>query len=161
MNMLRRLFACCALLLSLAASAAVFEGRVVGVVDGDTIDILTPEHQRVRVRIAGIDAPEKRQPFGQVAKQRMSALAMGKAVRVESNKLDRYGRTVGVVFADGKDVGLELIRDGLAWHYKRYERTQSPDDRTQYAAAEVEAQRIHAGIWKDAEQVPPWDWRRR
>ena len=106
--------------------AAELEGQVVGVLDGDTIDVLTPTKTQVRVRLAGIDAPEKGQAFGTVAKKELSDLVFGKPVTVEWRKKDRYGRTVGKVIVNGVDANLKMVEAGLAWHYKHYAREQSP-----------------------------------
>ena len=88
-------------------------GRVIGVADGDTITVLGSNRVQHRIRLAGIDAPEKSQAYGQVSK-------------LEYHKTDRYGRTVGTVLVNGRDVNLEQIRAGLAWHYKQYQGEQAP-----------------------------------
>ena len=80
---------------------------------------------------------------------------------VESHKTDRYGRKVGTVFVDGHDVGLLQLERGIAWHYKAYEREQSPEDRARYAAAEADAREAKMGLWRDARPVAPWVWRRK
>lgn len=142
------------------AAAETLEGRVVAVIDGDTVDVLNGRTM-TRVRIAGIDAPEKRQPYGMAAKQRMSDLVMGKDVSVEHTKADRYKRIVGVVRVAGMDAGLELVQGGLAWHYKKYEREQSDADRVAYSRAEYSAKSAGAGLWRDSDPTPPWGWRRK
>lgn len=136
-----------------------YSGRVVGVADGDTVTVLVNEHDQYKVRVAWIDAPEKKQAFGQKAKAMMSDLVYGKDVVVEWSKRDRYGRTIGVVMVDGQDAGLTLLRAGLAWHYKQYRKEQSPADRERYSAAEVAARAERAGLWADDEPTPPWEWR--
>lgn len=113
-------------------------GKVVGITDGDTVTVLVDRHE-FKVRIAGIDAPEKRQPFGPRSKQGMSDCAFNRDVDVEWDKTDRYGRTIGKVLADGVDCGLRQIELGLAWHYKAYAKDQSPKDRQTYALAESHA----------------------
>src|SRR5688572_11753296 len=102
------------------AHAANITGKVVGVSDGDTITVLTAAKESVKVRLFGIDAPESKQAFGSRAKQELSALAFGKAVRVEVEDKDRYGRTVGRVFAGDVAVNVEMVRRGLAWWYRSY-----------------------------------------
>lgn len=139
--------------------AETLEGRVVGIADGDTVTVLAEGHRRVQIRIAGIDAPEKRQPFGQSAKASMSDCAFGKAATVEWKKLDRYGRTIGKLVVDGVDCGLRQIELGLAWHYKAYEREQSPEDRGSYAEAEKSAKLASKGLWSDPIPQPPWEFR--
>ena len=122
-----------------------------------------------KIRLAGIDAPEKGQPFGQKAKERMSDLVYGKEVRIEGDKRDRYGRTLGKVWVKPDecpdcsktlDAGLAMLTVGLAWHYKKYEKEQHPEDRGRYAFAEEEAKAKRVGLWADADPTPLWEWRR-
>ena len=157
-------------LLSSQMARADFTGKVVAVADGDTITVLR-DHEQVKIRLAGIDAPEKAQPFGERAKQNMSRLVFGKEVRVDDRKKDRYGRTIGRVWVASDecrqvdcpktlDAGMALLTVGLAWHYKRFENEQPPEEREQYSLAEDEAHAKRAGLWRDAEPVAPWDWRK-
>lgn len=151
-----------ALLLALIASctwAETFTGRVVGVADGDTITVLDAANVQHKIRLAGIDCPEKNQPFGQAAKQSISDQAFDRDVRVETNKRDRYGRVVGQVWVGGVDANLEQIKRGLAWHYKAYQNEQPLDDRLAYTRAEDEARGSGRGLWADPAPVAPWDWR--
>jgi endonuclease YncB( thermonuclease family) len=141
------------------APGAELTGRVIGVRDGDTIDVLTPANERVRVRLAGIDAPEMGQAYGNVAKRALSALAHDRIARVEWSKTDDYGRVVGKVRVHGVDVNLQLVERGLAWHYKAYAGEQSAADRKRYAAAEAAARAHRAGLWRDPEPVAPWLFR--
>src|SRR5512139_1143732 len=107
-------------LLATAAHADTLMGRVVGISDGDTLIVLDATNTQHKIRLSGIDSPEKRQPFGQVCKQSLSDLAYGRTVAVEANKRDRYGRLIGKVLVGGEDANLEQIRRGCGWHYKRY-----------------------------------------
>jgi endonuclease YncB( thermonuclease family) len=132
-------------------------GRVVAIADGDTLTILTTDQGQHRVRLAGIDTPEKRQPFGQVAKDHLSSLVDGQTVTVNYDKRDHYGRIVGKVLTSGTDAGLRQVEAGLAWHYKRYEQEQSDWDRAAYARAEVQARAERRGLWRDPEPVSPWE----
>lgn len=116
--------------------ADTLTGRVVGVTDGDTITVLDAAHQQHKVRLAGIDSPEKSQAFGQRAKQHLSRLVFDRTVAIEGSKLDRYGRLIGKVLVSSTDANLQLVRAGLAWHYKQYANEQSPTDRVLYAQAE-------------------------
>lgn len=141
------------------AFADTISGRVVGVSDGDTLTVLVGV-QQYRVRLQGIDAPESGQAFGSVSKQGLSSLAFGRSVQVEFREQDRYGRILGVVYVDGQDINLAMIKHGLAWHYKHYQRDQSPDKRQTYAAAEKGAQIAQIGVWRDPSPTPPWDFRR-
>lgn len=149
-----------ALLLSaLACNAATIEGRVVGVADGDTITVLDADSVQHKIRLSGIDAPEKSQPFGNRSKQSLSDLVFSKAVTVDTDKRDKYKRNVGKVLVDGVDANLEQVKRGMAWHYKAYEREQSATDRKVYADAENEAKAARRGLWADTEPVPPWGFR--
>jgi endonuclease YncB( thermonuclease family) len=138
--------------------ANTLEGIVVGVADGDTVTILL-DRREVKVRVAGIDAPEKKQPFGQRSKQTMSDCAFGKPSQVDWDKTDRYGRTVGKVTVEGVDCGLRQIELGLAWHYKTYAKEQTPIDREAYGRAEERAQADRLGLWTDPNPMPPWEYR--
>jgi endonuclease YncB( thermonuclease family) len=139
-------------------SASTLEGLVVGVTDGDTVTILV-DRREVKVRVAGIDAPEKKQPFGQRSKQAMSECAYGKPSQVDWDKTDRYGRTIGKVTVDGVDCGLRQIELGLAWHYKAYAKEQTLKDREAYGRAEEGAKADRLGLWTDPNPLPPWDYR--
>jgi len=150
--------------------AAELRGVVVGVSDGDTITVLDRSRARHKIRLSGIDAPERRQAYGERAKQRLAALVLHREVIVTWQKHDRYGRIVGRVLAPGcanppcaemLDAGLALISAGLAWHYKQYQKEQEAGDRQRYAAAEQDARSTHLGLWRDADPVPPWQYRRR
>lgn len=147
------------LLLALATHAETITGRVVAIADGDTITVLDAAKTQHKIRLAGIDAPEKAQAFGQRSKESLSDLVFDQAVTVETTKRDRYGRSVGTVLVDGLDANLEQIKRGMAWHYKAYEREQSPQERQDYAKAEEVARGARVGLWKDAQPVPPWDFR--
>ena len=132
---------------------------MVGISDGDTVTVLDGLHAQHRIRLAGIDAPEKAQPYGEASKLHLSRMVFGESVRVEYEKHDRYGRIVGRILKDGQDAGLEQLRAGLAWHYKQYQREQSRADRSAYAEVENAAQRAHAGLWREPAPLPPWTWR--
>lgn len=147
------------LLAALTCNAATFEGRVVGVSDGDTITVLDSTNTQHKIRLSGIDAPEKKQPFGQRSKESLSDLVFNKPVTVETNKRDKYKRNVGKVLVDGVDANLEQVKRGMAWHYKAYEREQPSIDRKVYADAESEAKAARRGLWADSEPVPPWEFR--
>lgn len=136
-------------------------GEVVALSDGDTVTVLDSAKTQHKVRLAGIDAPEKRQPFGERSKQNLAAMVFRKQVTVEWNKSDRYGRIVGKVLVERTDAGLAQLRAGMAWHYKQYAREQTPEDRAAYAGAEDAAQETHVGLWRDVAPVAPWDFRRR
>jgi endonuclease YncB( thermonuclease family) len=149
-----------ALLFVCHCNAATIEGRVVGVADGDTVTVLDANKVQHKIRLAGIDAPEKKQPFGQRSKQSLSDLVFDKTVTVETNKRDKYKRNVGKVLVDGVDANLMQVQRGFAWHYKAYEREQSANDRMAYANAEIEARGAKRGLWANVDPVPPWEFRR-
>lgn len=150
---------CIVLLACAAARGEELRGLVVSVADGDTVTVLDAEHRQHRVRLAGIDAPEKRQAFGTRSRESLAALVFKKTVFVEWHKADRYGRLVGKVVVSGVDAGYEQIATGHAWHYKQYAREQSAADRLTYAQAEDAARAGRVGLWSDASAVPPWEYR--
>lgn len=142
------------------ATAATLVGIVIGVHDGDTLTVLDSAKVQHKVRLAGIDAPELGQPWGQRSKQGLSAAAYQKLVEVDWHKRDRYGRLVGKVRIDGKDVNVSLVASGLAWHYVEYAKEQHPEERLRYASAEAAARRDRVGLWTEQAPSPPWDFRR-
>lgn len=151
---------CLPLLFALACHARVIEGRVVAIADGDTITVLDADKVQHRIRLGGIDAPEKKQAFGTRSKESLSDLVYSKTVTVETGKTDRYGREIGKVLVDGLDANLQQVQRGFAWHCKAYEREQSANDRQLYDFAQSEARAARRGLWRDAEPVAPWDWRK-
>ncbi|MDQ1078023.1 thermonuclease family protein [Pseudoroseomonas cervicalis] len=144
------------LLVAQTALATDLRGQVVGVHDGDTLTLLTSEREQVRIRLAEIDAPETRQPWGTRARQALAAIAFQKPATVVVVDTDRYGRTVGTVWVEGRNVNAEMVRAGHAWVYRQYLRDRS------LLAVEDEARRARRGLWRlpEAERVPPWVWRR-
>ena len=166
----------CLLLLGilLAPAPALSEslhGRVVGVSDGDTITVLDADHQQYKIRLSGIDAPEKAQPFGQRSKENLSHLVFGREVTVEWRKKDRYGRTVGKVMVAAPvcrevicpktlDACHAQIVAGMAWWYRQYAREQEPGDANRYEQSEQEARIRRIGLWSDPQPTPPWEWRK-
>ncbi len=146
--------------LCLPVIAATYTARVVGISDGDTLTVLDAANTQHKIRLAGIDAPEKQQPWGQRSRRALADRVYDRMVEIEVGKKDRYGREVGKVLLGGEDINLELVRLGLAWHYKAYEREQSPQDRLAYARAEQQARDRRQGLWRDAAAVPPWEFRK-
>jgi endonuclease YncB( thermonuclease family) len=136
-----------------APPARRFEAEVVGVIDGDTIDVLVGR-QKTRIRIEGIDCPELAQPFGRAAKQFASDRVFGKRVEILSQSTDRYGRTIARVRVGDEDLGLALLKAGLAWQYTTY--SHDPI----YGSAERRARLARQGLWADKDPVPPWVERR-
>jgi endonuclease YncB( thermonuclease family) len=154
------LLAVCCLVGCVPTLAAELVGRVVGVSDGDTLTLLDAQRKAHKIRLSGIDAPEKAQRFGERAKQELSNRVYQEEVSVIYEKTDRYGRVVGKVTLNGEDVNIQMIHTGLAWHYKAYENEQPVVDRVTYAAAEINARRKAIGLWGDVGPLPPWEWRR-
>ncbi len=150
-----------ATLFASCAYADILTGRVVKVADGDTVTVLDDLHQQHKIRLTGIDAPEKKMPYGNRSKQFLSDLVFDRQVQVEYSKKDRYGRTLGKIIVGGVDANLAQIKAGMAWHYKQYQREQSVADRDAYAQAEEEARTSKVGLWKDTDPIPPWDWRKQ
>jgi endonuclease YncB( thermonuclease family) len=157
----RSLFATIFLLLTFNLQAATLQGKVVSVADGDTLTVLDDKKTQHKIRLQGIDAPEKAQAFGQKSKQSLNQLVHSKMVTVEFEKKDKYGRTVGKVLLNGTDVCLEQIKLGMAWHYKQYQSEQSKEDREIYAQAEQLAKSQAIGLWRDKNPMSPWDFRKQ
>lgn len=138
-----------------AVAETYFDAKVIAILDGDTIDVLVDRQPR-RIRLSGIDAPERGQPWSSRAKQALAARVHGKDVRINAVTTDRYGRTVGEVYADGVCVGCELVREGHVWVYRAY--TDDPV----LLELEADARQHRRGLWSlpESERIPPWDWRR-
>jgi len=134
--------------------AGSFEAKAVGISDGDTIKVLK-DGKQVKIRLAAIDCPEKKPPYGQKAKQFTADMVAGKIVKVWETDIDRYGRIVGFVFFGDKNLNKELLSAGLAWHYKYYSRDP------ELAKLEFEARSAKRGLWAEPDPVPPWEWRRQ
>ena len=151
-----------ALVAIIAVSASVafaasqdFTGKVVGIVDGDTLTVLNRDKPE-RVYLNGIDCPEKAQPFGLRAKNFTSSLAFGQVVTVKPTARDKHGHIIAdVILPDGRLLQFELIKAGLAWWFSRREVDQRLRD------LQEEARLAKRGLWVDPDPIPPWDWRRR
>ena len=156
-----KLFSLALLLFSFGLNAGTIQGKVVSVADGDTITVLDATNTQHKIRLQGIDAPEKAQPFGQKSKQSLSQMVQSKQVTVEYQKKDKYGRTLGMVLHNGTDVCLEQIKLGMAWHYKQYASDQPKEDRALYDQTEQDARAKKAGLWIDKAPTPPWEFRRQ
>jgi micrococcal nuclease len=129
--------------------------KVVKIKDGDTLELLSPDHQNITVRLAEIDCPEKSQAFGQAAKQFTADLCFGKMVKLVGNQHDRYGRTVGqIVLEDGRNVNYEIVKNGYAWQYRAYSKDM------ELAVLEQHARENHLGLWQDTNPTPPWNFRK-
>lgn len=154
------LVTCGFVLLAFSTRAETISGRVIGISDGDTITVLDSKNQPYKIRLAGIDAPEKRQAFGNVSRQHMAELAFGKEAVADCHKTDRNKRLVCTVYVDGKDVGLAQLDAGLAWWSRKYANEQPPQERLTYDMAETRAYVDRIGLWIDPNPIPPWEWRK-
>jgi endonuclease YncB( thermonuclease family) len=131
-------------------------GKVVAIADGDTFTLLSKENKQIKIRLYGIDTPERKQPYGTAARQYLSELIFGQQVKYEVLDIDRYQRTIAIVFtADKKNVNEEMIKAGYAWHYKQYD--QNPE----WTRLEQIARKNRSGLWADANPSPPWEWRKK
>jgi endonuclease YncB( thermonuclease family) len=137
----------------------VIEGKVINVHDGDTVTVLDQNNKKFHIRLQGIDAPELKQAFGSVSQQNLSRMVLDKQVTIFWTKVDKYRRTVGTIRLDGRDINIEQVKAGLAWHFKKYEDEQEPQDRLTYAAAEQQARAARLGLWQDPNPTVPGDWR--
>ena len=144
-----------------ASASKILQGKVVSVADGDTITVLDAEKNQHKIRLQGIDAPEKAQAFGAKSKQALYEMVHGKTVQVSFEKSDKYGRILGKVLLDGQDICHQQIKAGLAWHYKKYQNQQPLVDRDAYSASETAAKSEKLGLWSDPQPVAPWDFRKR
>lgn len=133
----------------------------VRVLDGDSLVVVDGEGRRVEVRIHGIDAPERRQPYSDVSRRNLDRMLRRKQITMIPQDRDRYERVVAKLIVSEQDVGLEQIRDGLAWHYRRFQDDQPPDERDAYSQAEQRARESRTGLWKDPAPVAPWEHRSR
>ncbi len=152
---MKRFILLASLLGALALHAAELRGRVVKVSDGDTITVLDADRKQHKVRLDKIDAPEKKQAFGDKSREHLAGFIAGKEVTVEWKKKDRYGRILGTVKHNGLDINLQMVKDGYAWHYKHFDNTP------EYAAAENIAREQRIGLWTDSSPTPPFDFRKR
>jgi len=143
------------ILTATAAQAGELRGRVVAVADGDTLTIVDANWRQRHIRLAGIDAPEKQQPFGQRSKQSLSDLCYGRNAVIENKGRDRYGRIIGRVTCAGIDANAEQVRRGMAWVFDHY----ATERRLYTIQAEAKASR--RGLWSDSYPIEPWVWRRK
>lgn len=136
------------------ASAQKFSVRVVGISDGDTFTVINQDKLQLKIRIYGIDAPEKGQDFGSKAKQAISDLIMGKDIQIDVQSRDSWGRLISYVYtSDGRDVSLLMLQEGMAWHFVKY------DDTEEYVQAEKRARAKKKGLWSQSNPTAPWDYR--
>lgn len=136
---------------------ADFAGKVVKVIDGDTIDVLTNTKQKIRVRLLDIDAPEKKQAYGNVSRKYLASLVAGKAVFIKESKKDIYQRTLGTVFSNKININAKMVESGYAWAY----RYKGIANNQEMIRLETQAKQNKKGLWKDKNPIAPWDFRHR
>jgi len=162
---MKTLLATCALLLLLAADASagrIIQGVVRAVYDGDTVLLATREESRLKVRLYGIDAPETPkpgtpgQPFAEIARRTLMFKIMGRTVSAEIMDSDQYHRAVAVIRYNGRDINRDMVAEGMAWAYRHY---LSGPYASEYIDAEERARARHKGLWRDANPLPPWEFR--
>lgn len=134
-----------------------WRARVIRIVDGDTITVLSNEYEQIKIRLYGIDAPEKEQPWGVRARQALSAMVFGRNVEIEDFGKDRYGRTVARVYFGGQEAGVEMVRSGMAWVFVQY---CNDEPCLHMIDMEKFARDSRTGLWSGCNPVAPWDWRR-
>jgi endonuclease YncB( thermonuclease family) len=144
-----------------------FNAQVVRIVDGDTIQVIDSNGIKFKIRLLGIDTPEPKQRFGYESSLSLKKIIDGKSViiisKTEKNKpytLGRYKRIIGKIILNGKDINLEMVQKGMAWHYKKYIKSQNVEDRQSYNNAEQDARLNKIGLWSDVNPVAPWEWRK-
>jgi endonuclease YncB( thermonuclease family) len=150
---MRALRALLLLLFINCAHAEEYDARIIAVMDGDTV-LALKGGQKIKVRLANIDAPEKDQAYGMASRQAMVDRTLKKWVHVKTQAIDKYGRTVAELSIDGHSINEEQVQNGMAWEYSHYHSNKT------YIALEAEARSAHRGLWADANPTPPWEWRK-
>lgn len=143
------------LLFTPLSHAKEIQGNVVAVLDGDTIIVLTSDNVQYRIRFDQIDAPEKSQAYGQVAKKYLSSLIYKRTVGVNIKDTDRYGRSIGEVFYNGENINLRMVQEGYAWAYRQYVTDKA------YLVAQEQATKKRKGLWQTPNPTPPWEYRHK
>jgi endonuclease YncB( thermonuclease family) len=150
-------------LVSLSSAQSIepefIEGKVIMVPDGDEVRVKTSTGNAYTVRLLGIDAPESKQDFGSAARKDLESRVLDKDVKVIVHRKDSEGRYMGTIFVEGQDIGVRMLENGSAWHYKRVSGEQSSEARVRYAKAELKARESKLGLWAAAMPMPPWEFR--
>ena len=156
-----RVFAGALLLLAaMHTTAAELRGVVVGIDEGDVLTVRDSDNKQHRIRLAGIDAPDKQQTFFKKSRQNLSDLALKKQATLDCYRTDGLKRKVCRVSVHGRDIALAQVQAGLAWHYKQLHPEQTASERAAYAKAEADARASRIGLWQHERPVAPWDFRR-
>ena len=145
----------CFLAILLSCHPSGQDNRVVHISDGDTITVMTPNDNQLKIRLAEIDAPESHQAFGNKAKEALANKIFGKMVKVEWIKKDRYGRAIGKIYLNDRYINLEMVKEGWAWQYTEY--SHSPE----IASAQKYAKQNKLGLWSNSHPIPPWEFRKK
>ena len=155
------------IILSIYSVRADFTAKVLRVVDGDTVHVVNKAGKKFKVRLTGIDAPEKNQPYGLASTYKLTEILINKWILLKSKpdngnqySIDRYNRVLAKVILDGRDINLAQVSSGYAWHFKRYQKQQSTLDRQSYSEAELSAKKNELGLWGEKKPIAPWKWRR-
>lgn len=143
-----------------AADKDTISVKVVGVTDGDTITALTANKQQLKVRLAGIDAPERSQAYGMKARKHLADQIFGKIIELEIRGTDKYKRTLGIVYLNDQDINELMIKDGFAWFYRKYASSQPEEEAARYEAAEDAARSEGIELWSMKDPTPPWAYRK-
>ena len=160
MTFLKKTLLVILLFFSSVAVAEVLLGTVIAVHDGDTITLRT-ETNKKKIRLAGIDAPELKQPYGVESRAVLREAVLDRQVQVETTKADKYGRVVGKVIVDGQDINLKQVQSGMAWVYREYLKELAKEDKVLYVEAEAQSKAVAAGFWNRSNPVEPWIWRKK
>ena len=154
-------------ILSICSLRADFTAKVLRVVDGDTVHVVNKAGKKFKVRLTGIDAPEKNQPYGLASTFKLTKMLINKWVLLKSKpndgnlySIDRYNRVLAKVILDERDINLAQVSSGYAWHFKRYQKQQSSLDRKSYNEAELNAKKNELGLWGEKKPMAPWKWRK-
>lgn len=151
---MRLMVFCTVLAVAQFALANEIRGKVVSITDGDTITVLDADKVQHKIRLQGIDAPEKKQAFGTKSKDALSEKIGEREVLIAWKDKDRYERVLGEVYLGKRHINTEMVREGWAWHYKQYSKS------TELAEAEDSAREKRLGLWADKEPIPPWEFRK-
>ena len=136
----------------ITVTAPAFSDQVIGIADGDTLTVLH-DRRPLKIRLANIDAPEKKQAFGKKSKQSLSDMCFQKDATYSIQNIDQYGRTVAVVTCAGIEANHEQVERGLAWVYTQYNKDRS------LPTIQAKAKAAHRGLWAEARPTPPWEFR--
>lgn len=158
--LLKTLFAGLLLFCLQSAYADTFKGYVTHITDGDTLTLVDVQKRQHKIRIDGIDAPERVQPFGSESQSNLGRLTFQKSATAECRKRDKEGLMRCKISVDGRDIGLQQIADGLAWSLQKDGHAQSSEDRAIYIQAETMAKLRRSGLWSQTNPTPPWNWKK-